>query len=279
MDNLEYRVKILEQELEILKSQIQATLLDIRENVLTNTHPALRAQSINPTTPANVNNHKPVQFQLPEQFENDDYANGNGAVESLPEQTPVRKVQANYIAAEIAQPIQIHEEEVAKSRHNSHEANWEAVRELEEWVAEKVEKIGTARTRALIQMYMEEGQVDADTEALLYRMVSLYEQDEQPTAQKKSAKRRPAPVDDEPQPQHRRKNSRRPAPDTRPPIVDEILNEELIERQSKFDHPGAMRMDLSEIDASVGGDSKERNVVLKLIAGIQTAGIGMKWRD
>jgi hypothetical protein len=38
-------------------------------------------------------------------------------------------------------------------------------------------------------------------------------------------------------------------------------------------------MDLSEIDASVGGDSKERNVVLKLIAGIQTAGIGMKWRD
>jgi hypothetical protein len=43
--NLEQRVQALEQELAILKNQIQATLLDIREQVLNNSYPALRAES------------------------------------------------------------------------------------------------------------------------------------------------------------------------------------------------------------------------------------------
>jgi hypothetical protein len=41
--DLEHRVKVLEQELEILKNQIQATLLDVQEQVLSSYHPALRA--------------------------------------------------------------------------------------------------------------------------------------------------------------------------------------------------------------------------------------------
>lgn len=42
--DLEQRVAMLEQELQILKNQIQATLLDIQEHLLTNAYPALRAE-------------------------------------------------------------------------------------------------------------------------------------------------------------------------------------------------------------------------------------------
>src|SRR5450432_2809169 len=44
--DMEQRVKILEQELEILKGQIQATLLEIQEHILTNAYPALRAEEL-----------------------------------------------------------------------------------------------------------------------------------------------------------------------------------------------------------------------------------------
>jgi hypothetical protein len=45
--DLEHRVKVLEQELEILKNQVQATLLDIQEQLLSSYHPALRAGHVN----------------------------------------------------------------------------------------------------------------------------------------------------------------------------------------------------------------------------------------
>jgi hypothetical protein len=45
--DLEHRVKVLEQELEILKNQVQATLLDIQEQLLSSYHPALRADHVN----------------------------------------------------------------------------------------------------------------------------------------------------------------------------------------------------------------------------------------
>lgn len=44
--DLEHRVAALEQELQILKNQIQATLLDIREHLLNNTYPALKAEEV-----------------------------------------------------------------------------------------------------------------------------------------------------------------------------------------------------------------------------------------
>ncbi len=44
MMDLEERVTLLEQEVQILKNQIQATLLDIQEHLLTNAYPSLRAE-------------------------------------------------------------------------------------------------------------------------------------------------------------------------------------------------------------------------------------------
>ena len=46
--DLERRVEALEKELQILKAQIQATLLDIQEQILTNAYPSLRAENAAP---------------------------------------------------------------------------------------------------------------------------------------------------------------------------------------------------------------------------------------
>ncbi len=46
--NLEQRVTALEQELQILKNQVQATLLDIREQLLNNTYPSLQEENSTP---------------------------------------------------------------------------------------------------------------------------------------------------------------------------------------------------------------------------------------
>lgn len=46
---LEARVQALEQELQILKNQIQATLLDIQAQLLTNAYPSLRTEETQPT--------------------------------------------------------------------------------------------------------------------------------------------------------------------------------------------------------------------------------------
>jgi len=51
--NLEQRVETLEQELQVLKNQIQATLLDLQEFMLTNSFPTLRAdEQAAPSQPA-----------------------------------------------------------------------------------------------------------------------------------------------------------------------------------------------------------------------------------
>jgi hypothetical protein len=49
--NLEQRVEMLEQELQILKSQIHATLLDLQEHILTNSYPTLRSDGPTPVAP------------------------------------------------------------------------------------------------------------------------------------------------------------------------------------------------------------------------------------
>ncbi len=64
--DLEQRVTMLEQELQILKNQIQATLLDIQEHLLTNTYPALRAEAQPETAPLMPVSAKPAAPAEPE---------------------------------------------------------------------------------------------------------------------------------------------------------------------------------------------------------------------
>ncbi|MEW6580976.1 MAG: hypothetical protein AB1435_17525 [Chloroflexota bacterium] len=64
--DLEQRVTMLEQELQILKNQIQATLLDIQEHLLTNTYPSLRAEARPETAPVKTVSAKPAAPAEPE---------------------------------------------------------------------------------------------------------------------------------------------------------------------------------------------------------------------
>src|SRR5690242_17235414 len=63
--DLEHRVQMLEQEHQILKGQIQATLLDIQEQLLTNAYPALRAEeALQPMPP--VPDTPPIKTSRPQ---------------------------------------------------------------------------------------------------------------------------------------------------------------------------------------------------------------------
>lgn len=64
--DLEQRVTMLEQELQILKNQIQATLLDIQEHLLTNAYPSLRAEARPETAPVKTVSAKPAAPAAPE---------------------------------------------------------------------------------------------------------------------------------------------------------------------------------------------------------------------
>lgn len=67
---LEQRVQVLEQEVQVLKNQIQATLLAIQEHLLVNTHPTLRADELSlPPAPARPQTTRPAAADVAEMVE------------------------------------------------------------------------------------------------------------------------------------------------------------------------------------------------------------------
>lgn len=149
--DLEKRVEQLEQELQILKNQIQPSLLDIREFVLTNAYPSLRAEA--PATP------RPVVYREPEP-------------EAAPETPlPVRKVNLNEVET---QPVSTQPRPV-EEQLSTHKMNWSALHKLEDWVSRKVEKYGVQRTIRFIDKSAESGKISSDTHELLLKLVNLHQ--------------------------------------------------------------------------------------------------------
>src|SRR5690242_5356245 len=135
MMDLESRVQALEQELEILKNQIQVTLLEIQEQVLANSYPSLRGDDHNSPPPNNPQPERPlVQQVMP--------------VQAVADSNPVRKFSANeeqpYRPPQSAQPDQ------PRVRPTRQGTGFSSVAELEGWATQKIEQMGIERTVELI---------------------------------------------------------------------------------------------------------------------------------
>ena len=113
--DLERRVQVLEQEVEILKNQVQETLLDIQEKVLTQTYPSLRAED---NVTSNHQDERSGGFQRQEDYANNDI--------------PVRQVHANQVQTKppesVSQPVNQHRQKVVSldafsSGHRQNGAN------------------------------------------------------------------------------------------------------------------------------------------------------------
>jgi hypothetical protein len=256
--DLESRVQALEQELEILKNQIQATLLEIQEQVLANTYPSLRGEDNNP--PANNAPHNQPERPLIQQVM---------PVQTLPIQAvvdsnPVRKFSAveeqPYHPPQSAQPDQ------PRVRPTRQGTGFNSVAELEGWATQKIEQMGIERTVELIFAYSQTGQFTPDMQDTLLDFVSLYRNNDAPTEPHRPAfvdQLQQQPVVPQPKPvppANNRPKVAKPAPAPKPAPVKAA-------KPAKAAKPEKSK-----------AEQAPQSTVLRLIAGVQNAGAGVRWR-
>ncbi len=273
--DLEQRVQVLEQELEVLKNQIQATLLEIQGQLSTNTYPSLRAEET-PSSPRSTTSAPPTGRPAYRQLSTDAIrAESPDDHEEPP--SLVRKVSLNALAAD--EPAQM----AAPLQQSSEITEWSTLEELEQWTSQKVKEIGIGRTRKLIELHSQKGLFSDDVKDILLQFVSLYE-DEMPPHNRGSNThaRQPAPSRPASQKPAVRKQ---PAPTRpQPPAAPKPASQPAARKQAasaKRTEPAKRQQPAESSEATPNGEAEDEtnsSVVLRLIAGVQNAGAGVKWR-
>lgn len=195
--NLEQRVQMLEQEVQLLKAQIQTTLLDIQEQMLNRTYPMLSTSEAAPATNAEyaspASAAKKVTLAELEAKQDTDYELPQQIVaQPLPPQQPppqpvapsVRSVVLREEPAQAARQTEQLELEawnyVPQQTTESNSLDWF---ELDNWVSQKVEKLGIRRTRDLINLYAEQAQFSPQERDLLMQFINIYDNEKTDKAQ------------------------------------------------------------------------------------------------
>lgn len=185
--DLEHRVTVLEQELTILKNQIQATLLDIQEQLLTGHYPALRAEGPAPTESREPAPERP----LPPAGE--PQSRPARAVKGAPQKppeldgSPAPPLVRNVALAEPAPPQAV-EQRLAEAFLDDEPSellplptalgnDWLTFISLTDWAQKSVERLGAVRSRKLIEVYAEAGFLAPEVEYALRQIVALYADD------------------------------------------------------------------------------------------------------
>jgi hypothetical protein len=267
--NLEQRVEDLEMQVQLLKGQIQTTLLDIQEMLLNRTYPALRGEETPvaaapapapevpaaPPAPAS-----PVQRISLAQVDDDDDD------EAMPDLSVFRKVNSYDAPPAPAVPAPKagvpEREDWEEAVVNPREASSHDWIELENWVSQKVEKLGISRTRELINLYARQERFSTQECEILMQFVDIYDD----SVPKPAATRHPAVPNKSTNghtPQASMNGSSRPSivPQTRA-VVEEIRTEL---RQKTVQSSAHMQPGTEEL-------SEQQGLVLRLIAGILNAG-------
>lgn len=278
--DLEKRVQQLEEELEILKSQIQTTLLDIQEQLLTNTYPALRTghqpAMPNPSVP-----QAPVTMYTPPPSEP-----AAAEVEASP--IKVRKVSLDDLAPQ--QPAEPHYED---HRYVEEASDGVDMEEYRRWVIRTIKEVGLKETRNLIRDYGYEGEFSPAVRDELLQVAAQYAAKQQAKAQH----RKPAPPQSAPavrppaahaQPVYSQQTPAQPAP-------AQPVHTHPQPRQTRSKAKASVPVYTSDDDLTRPSrnavmappqpapeplpDEMETNssLILRLMAGIQNAGAGVKW--
>jgi hypothetical protein len=177
---LEQRVQVVEKELELLKAQIQTTLLSIQEHLLNSQYPALRAQD---TTSARVAPQpapeesrpvpanpavKRVSAVIPKPERQSQIEFDPDVDEVFSRIPPARNVvRLDEDVRFTPAPEPVIEQREREAQQEAIDRTW---MELDNWVSGKVREIGLERTRELIQLY------GGKERELLLRVVDVYEE-------------------------------------------------------------------------------------------------------
>ena len=172
MTNADQRIQALEQEVQLIKAQIQTTLLDIQERLLSSAYPALRievcqptavakpapAPEIEPETTAATHMHfapeaaaPPVPVAQTMQVAPDVVS----VVPHVPQYTeePAPIIQAPEEDFEQDDMPPLDDFELPGKRPLVSNEDWAALAKIARWINAKVIELGPERTRTLIQMY------------------------------------------------------------------------------------------------------------------------------
>jgi hypothetical protein len=264
--DLEQRVQNLEQEVQILKNQIQASLLAIQEQLLTNAYPALRAQEqesdtspASPNPPLNVATvapNPPLNVATVAPLRDDDERSDD----TLPS---VRKVTLEEIQAK-----------KKSAPHNTpvRAAATDEWGKLEDWARRQVDKVGLQRTIELIQAYTEQGRFTPETQEGLFHALGITPQVYHslmppPVPRPVSVARPAAPA--KPAPQSRNRAQPKPTPRAKNGAPPKPASPVSTTPQSSA-RPAAAAPE-AEVD-------RKSNLVLRLIAGVNNAGAGVRWK-
>lgn len=165
MQQLEQRIKTLEYELKILKSEVQRTLLDIQEQILLHYYPSLRTEELTPTESINQ-----TLASIQEKRQN---------LGGSSEPTEVRKVSLKDVKVAPQEPPVSPEGELF-SQPEEGEGDQDEILKLSGWASSTVQKIGAERTARLIQACTSKGIFSPDTESPLLRLAGLVNADDVP---------------------------------------------------------------------------------------------------
>lgn len=158
--NLERRVKDLEQEVAILKGQIQETLLEIHDKLLTNQYADLRTADNRPGQRPMI---QPPASQTPK-FDQ---------VPRNHEHAPNSKVVTLKDFVENATLPDADEEGDLDSDFAS-PVDWDQLEKSEEWALRVAKRVGFQNTRELIQNMMADGQITEANGHALLKSLKLY---------------------------------------------------------------------------------------------------------
>jgi hypothetical protein len=247
MMDLEQRVQALEQELQILKNQIQVMLLDIQEQVLSNTYPGLRSGDVPPP------DSPPVSRPQAE-----------AEVQKRPS-SPVHKVSFDDFNSE--------EKPAAPPPKQSVQPAWEDMAELEAWASRKLETVGSQETVELIRMYTAKGRLSPEVQDALLEFVAFKSSEYRdiPTQPSRSAVFGAAP-----RPAPNGRTQKAPTPASAPKAPAKSPRAKASANPSNHNH-NKENTSKPKIRAVKTPSESSQNLVLKLIAGVQNAGAGVKW--
>ena len=274
--DLEKRVQQLEEELEILKSQIQTTLLDIQEHLLTNTYPELRTghqpAMLNPSAP-----QVPVTMYAPPPEP--------AAAEVDASPIKVRKISLDDLAPQ--QPAEPHYDD----RYADEASDMVDMEEYRRWVIRTIKEVGLKETRNLIRDYGHDGEFSPEVRDELLQVAAQYAAKQQAKAQRrKPAPPQPVPAVRTPaahaQPAYTQPAHAQPAPaqpvrtQPQPRPAKAKASAPVYTPDDDLTRPSRnVVMAPPQPAPEPQSAEKEPNssLILRLMAGVQNAGAGVKW--
>lgn len=177
--DIEQRVKSLEQEMKILKNQVQKTLLDIQEQILVHYHPALRTED---------ESHDEISV-LAQGAARPAHSNGQPAADFEPNQPAGLKMRQVSLAdlRETTRPLPeplsttpaaTAPAATAPATATAPAAADQAFAGLVDWVGGSVAKIGAERTRKLLDLRASSGAIPPDIYDTMQQLIILCDENE-----------------------------------------------------------------------------------------------------